>query len=190
MKTLIKIRSPHATLQPTAANKNIFEESEYRPVPDASLISASNVKWIWSSFEGLSVYQLYEALRLRESIFIVEQNVPYIDLDGKDKQCMHLMGYAEHDMVAYMRIVPLDLFERGYFSLGRVVVRSDLRGTGIGREMVSRGIKYLDKVRKGHPIKISSQFYLKDFYASFGFIAQGEPYIEDKIPHIAMIKAD
>lgn len=150
---------------------------------------ASQIKWTWSDFEDLTVHQLYDALRLRESIFIVEQNVPYPDIDGKDERSLHLMGYSGREMVAYMRLVPLDLFEPGYFSLGRVVVKAELRGTGIGRELVRQGIECLDRIRSGHPIKISSQLYLKDFYASFGFVAQGEPYIEDRILHIAMIRA-
>lgn len=189
MKTMSKISSAYAMPRQGTAEK-IFEEPDYFSVNSGGLISASSVKWIWSSFDGLSVTQLYEALRLRESIFIVEQDVPYVDMDGKDMHCMHLMGYAQREMVAYMRIVPLDLFEQGYFSLGRVVVRADLRGTGIGREMVRKSMGYLDKIRNGRPVKISSQLYLKNFYASFGFVAEGEPYIEDRIPHIAMVKAN
>lgn len=190
MNTMTKINGTHATLNNGAVSKQIFKEPGYIAVNNGSLASTSHIRWEFSSFEELSVHQLYEALCLRESIFIVEQNVPYIDMDGKDKHCMHLMGYAEHGLVAYLRIVPLDLFERGYFSFGRVVVKANLRGTGIGREIVHRGIEHLDKIRNGHPIKISSQLYLKDFYASFGFVAEGEPYIEDRIPHIAMVRSD
>lgn len=149
-----------------------------------------NVQWIWSSFDGFNVNQLYEVLKLRQEIFIVEQQVPYPDIDDKDRLCMHLMGQVDNEIVAYMRLVPLHLFERGYFSLGRVVVKQSMRGTGLGRALVARGLEYLDTMRNGHPIKISSQLYLKDFYASFGFSMQGEPYIEDLIPHIAMIKTD
>lgn len=186
METMLQPNAAYTDVHPHTG-KNNFSESDYFT---GHLASASHVQWVWSSFEELNIYQLYEALRLRESIFIVEQDVPYIDIDGKDKHCIHLMGYVAHEMVAYMRIVPLDLFEAGYFSLGRVVVRPDLRGTGIGREMVRTGIAYLDKIRDGHPIKISSQLYLKKFYASFGFVAQGEPYLEDRIPHIAMVRAN
>lgn len=149
-----------------------------------------NVQWIWSSFDGFNVNQLYGVLKLRQEIFIVEQQVPYPDIDDKDRLCMHLMGQVDNEIVAYMRLVPLHLFERGYFSLGRVVVKQSLRGTGLGRDLVARGLDYLDSMRNGHPIKISSQLYLKGFYASFGFSMQGEPYIEDLIPHIAMIKTD
>lgn len=148
----------------------------------------TKVQWIWSSFDALSTDQLYEVLKLRQEIFIVEQQVPYTDIDDKDKLCMHLIGKVDNALVAYMRLVPLHLFEQGYFSLGRVVVEKSMRGTGLGRALVSRGLEYLETMRNGHPIKISSQLYLKDFYASFGFYVQGEPYIEDMIPHVAMIK--
>lgn len=163
--------------------------------PKPSFVSSSaknkllnSINWIWSDFHNLNAVHLYAALSLRESIFIVEQNVPYLDLDGKDPHCRHLLGYLNKELVAYMRTVPLDLFEYGFYSLGRVVVRSDMRNVGLGRELVYRGLEYLDEVRGGHPIKISSQLYLEDFYASFGFVSQGESYIEDMIPHIAMIR--
>ena len=132
--------------------------------------------------------QLYSLLKLRESIFIVEQNVPYPDIDGKDLHCKHLMGFLDGELVCYMRIVPLNIFENGYYSLGRVTVKSDLRSHGVGKKLVQLGINHLDEVRGSHPVKISSQLYLKDFYSSFGFIAQGEPYIEDRILHIAMVR--
>lgn len=148
------------------------------------------INWIWSSFSGLSVHQLYEVLKLRQSIFIVEQQVPYPDIDDKDKHCLHLMGCVGQEVVAYMRLVPLHLFDEGYYSLGRVVVKHALRGTGLGRELVAKGIQHLDKIRNGHPVKISSQLYLKEFYSEFGFEEAGESYIEDLIPHIAMIRAD
>ena len=148
------------------------------------------IRWVWADFYHLSVVQLYEILALRESIFIVEQNVPYVDIDGKDIHCIHLMGYKENEMIGYMRLVPLDLFEKGYYSFGRVVVKAEERGTGLGRKLVQEGIRRLDEIRNDYPIKISSQLYLKDFYSSFGFIPIGDPYIEDQISHIAMVRQD
>ncbi len=150
--------------------------------------SSKLINWVFSNFDELNVHQLYKVLALRESIFIVEQNVPYVDMDGKDMHCIHLMGYYENALVAYMRIVPFDLFEAGYFSFGRVVVRADMRNRGTGRQLVRSGIEFLDTIREGFPIKISSQLYLEGFYASFGFISQGKSYIEDQIPHIAMVR--
>jgi ElaA protein len=194
MKTMTDVITKSKHIFPNSRHnrtgENHFEQAEFAAMTTGDLISPSDVEWVWSGFEGLTPDQLYGLLKLRESIFIVEQNVPYVDMDGKDKYCRHLMGSAGNEIVAYMRVVPLDLFAPGFFSLGRVVVRADLRGTGIGREMMLRGIDYLDKIREGSPIKISSQLYLKKFYASFGFVPQGEPYIEDRIPHIAMVRAD
>jgi ElaA protein len=159
-------------------------------IADPSQPSSSKfITWVFSNFEELNVHQLYKLLALRESIFIVEQNVPYVDMDGKDMHCIHLMGYYQTALVAYMRVVPIDLFEAGYFSFGRVVVRADMRNRGAGRQLVRSGIEFLDTIREGFPIKISSQLYLEDFYASFGFVTQGESYIEDQIPHIAMVRA-
>ncbi len=166
---------------------NLKRTNDYLSI-DSLSNKTDSVGWVLSAFDELELTQLYSLLALRESIFIVEQNVPYFDIDGKDHHCMHLMGYLGKDMACYMRIVPLDLFEHGFYSLGRVTVKSDLRSAGIGRKMVQLGIDYLDGIRGSKPIKISSQLYLKNFYSSFGFIAQGNPYIEDQIPHIAMIR--
>jgi ElaA protein len=190
MNTMTEITGPYSLLQQDPGGKELLEEARSLRARRQSRADASRLRWVWSSFDGFSVYQLYDALRLRQGIFIVEQQVPYPDIDDNDKHCMHLMGYLDDEMVAYMRLVPLHQFEEGYFSFGRVVVKESLRGSGLGRELVARGMDYLDKMRNGHPVKISSQLYLKDFYASFGFQPLGEPYIEDMIPHIAMIRAD
>lgn len=184
-----KVLSEPATSQGTPKNPKVSAQIHSINTDSAQASSTKPINWVFSHFDELNVYQLYEILALRESIFIVEQNVPYTDIDSKDMHCIHLMGYSQNALVAYMRIVPLNLFEAGYFSLGRVVVRADMRNHGTGRQLVNSGIELLDKIRNGVPIKISSQLYLKDFYASFGFVAQGEPYIEDRIPHIAMIRA-
>lgn len=149
---------------------------------------SQQVAWRFSSFENLSLQDLYSILALRESIFIVEQDVPYVDIDGKDHDCTHLMGFLDKELVAYMRIVPFGLFKPDAFSMGRVVLKKSLRGGPIGKMLVGLGVDHLDSIRKGEPIRISSQLYLKNFYSKFGFVAHGEPYIEDRIPHVAMIK--
>jgi ElaA protein len=149
---------------------------------------AVTVRWKWSTFSELPNDYLYAAMSLRESIFVVEQNVPYLDADGRDPYCHHLTGYINGRLVAYARVLPKDLFETGFFSFGRVVVHLDQRGSGIGRQLVARVLAYLDEIRGDTPIKISSQLYLKDFYASFGFAAHGEPYVEDQILHIEMVR--
>lgn len=149
---------------------------------------SSEIMWRLSHFESLTTRELYKILALRESIFIVEQDVPYVDIDGKDLQCTHLMGFLDQELVAYMRIVPMGLFKPDSFSMGRVVLKQSLRGGSIGRTLVQLGVDYLDSIRNGKPIRISSQLYLKNFYSQFGFVAEGEPYIEDRILHIAMTR--
>lgn len=152
--------------------------------PDLS----TEIIWRLSHFESLTTRELYKILALRESIFIVEQDVPYVDIDGKDLQCTHLMGFLDNELVAYLRIVPKGLFKPDSFSMGRVILKKSLRGGDIGRTLVRLGLDYLDSIRNGVPIRISSQLYLKNFYSQFGFVAEGEPYIEDRIPHIAMTR--
>lgn len=146
------------------------------------------IAWNWFRFEELSSRELYSALQLRQKIFIVEQGVPYADIDGKDAQSMHLLGVLKGKVVAYLRALPPGLFEPGYASFGRVVVTPQMRGRGLGRKLVEEYLDRFNNENCGIPIKISSQAYLKDFYASFGFVAAGALYIEDRIPHIAMIK--
>lgn len=149
---------------------------------------AQPIHWRLLAFNELSNHDLYALLALRESIFIVEQDVPYADIDGKDLHCTHLLGCLHGELVAYMRILPVGLFEAGFFSIGRVVLKQDLRSTGIGHELVRQGMQHLDSIRGNVPVKISSQLYLKNFYSRFGFVAVGEMYIEDRIPHIAMVR--
>lgn len=183
MKNLMDQKVSYKDTNLKSKNIQFSDKSSEEPAkPDLE------VEWVFSSFNELNVNQLYSLLALRESIFIVEQNVPYKDIDGKDLYCKHLMGFIDGELSCYMRLVPLDIFEKGYFSLGRVTVKSDLRNYGIGKKLVLMGLNYLDKIRITYPIKISSQLYLKNFYASFGFVAQGEPYIEDHILHVAMLK--
>lgn len=146
------------------------------------------VAWAWMEFEEIPAPLLYSALRLRQEIFIVEQSVPYPDIDGKDLQSRHLFGVIQGQLVAYLRVLPCGLFEPGHLSFGRVVVEKGARGSGLGRAIVKKCIDHLDRGEKKTPIKISSQLYLREFYSSFGFEALGEPYIEDRIPHIAMIR--
>lgn len=146
------------------------------------------IVWTWLRFEDIPGPLLYSALRLRQDIFIVEQNVPYPDIDGRDLQSMHLFGLLHGELVAYLRALPYGLFEPGYFSFGRVVVSEKVRGLGLGRALVQECIDYFYSDNQDVPLKISSQLYLKNFYSTFNFVPTGEPYIEDMIPHIAMIR--
>lgn len=138
-------------------------------------------------FEQLSTKDLYEIMALRQRVFVVEQNCPYLDADGIDFYCHHLMGFKEMNLVAYARLVPGGIAYPEYVSIGRVITAPEVRRVGLGREMMERAILETRALFGTASIKISAQCYLLSFYESFGFRSTGAEYLEDGIPHIAMI---
>jgi ElaA protein len=145
------------------------------------------VNWTWARFEGLSLDDLYDALALRCRVFILEQG-PYLDPDGLDRQAWHLLGRDEAGVLqAYLRVVDPGLkFEEP--SIGRVITAPELRGSGAGRLLMDEGIARCEQAWPGRGIRISAQAHLQRFYGSLGFRAIGEPYGEDNIPHIEMLR--
>lgn len=141
------------------------------------------------AFEELSLEQLYQIMTLRLEVFVVEQNCPYLDADGKDHASWHLLGTnAAGELLAYTRLVPMGVSYSEYASIGRVVNSSKIRGQGAGRELMEVSKRHLRALwGEEIPVKISAQCYLQRFYESLGFEAVGESYLEDDIPHIAMI---
>lgn len=141
-------------------------------------------------FDQLSLHELYDIMALRQEVFVVEQNCPYLDADGKDPYCWHLMGRnaADGKLLCYTRLLPEGLAYRGYTSIGRVVSSPSVRGTGVGKILMQRSIEMCRHIfGPHHPIKIGAQTYLLKFYESFGFHATGVEYLEDGIPHTKMI---
>ncbi len=138
-------------------------------------------------FGELNVHELYQLLQLRINVFVVEQDCPYPDADGKDLHCDHLCGYIGQQLAAYARLVPEGISYKGYVSVGRVVVDASCRGLQAGRALMEQALQLLKEKYPGMPVKISAQLYLKVFYESFGFMVAGAEYLEDNIPHIAMI---
>ncbi len=142
------------------------------------------------AFEQLNITQLYDIMALRQSVFVVEQNCPYLDADGKDPQGWHLMAKAaDGGLLAYARLLPAGVSYPEYPSIGRVVSAPQARGQGAGRALMQAAIQYCEQLFSNQPIKIGAQTYLLPFYQSFGFQPVGNIYIEDGIPHIAMIRA-
>ncbi|MFS4466209.1 GNAT family N-acetyltransferase [Maribacter sp. 2210JD10-5] len=138
-------------------------------------------------FSELNITELYELLRLRSEVFVVEQNCVYQDVDDKDKTALHVLGKKEGKIVAYTRIFrPGDYFKEA--SIGRVVVAATERKFGFGKEIMIASIKAVENQLSYTTIKISAQCYLQKFYKSLGFESVGEEYLEDGIPHIGMIK--
>lgn len=139
-------------------------------------------------FDDLSIHELYDILQLREEVFQIEQDCIYKDIDDKDKKCYHLMLYNNNELVAYCRLVPEGVSYSGYVSIGRVVSKTAYRKEGFGKLLMTKAMEKMMQIFPYLPIKISAQLYLQKFYESYGFIVEGEWYIEDEIPHIAMIK--
>jgi ElaA protein len=138
------------------------------------------------TFNELTLIELYAVLKLRSSVFVVEQNCVYQDLDNKDQKALHLIGEFDNKIVAYSRLFkPGDYFDLA--CIGRVVIDPDYREKKWGHLLVQAGIKGILKHYNEFKIKISAQLYLKKFYETNGFIAQGEVYLEDDIEHIEMV---
>jgi ElaA protein len=149
------------------------------------------VEWQLKKFKQLDVDELFELLKLRVDVFVVEQTCPYHEIDEIDRHpdTLHLMGRKKEDgkLVAYLRILPpgLNFIQT---SLGRVVVAKENRGEGISNTMVKKALKIIEHTWPGNNIKIGAQVYLKQFYASHGFKPVSKEYLEDGIPHIDMLR--
>ncbi|WP_300433690.1 GNAT family N-acetyltransferase [Christiangramia sp.] len=138
-------------------------------------------------FSELKLTELYDILQLRSEVFVVEQDCVYQDIDGKDDQALHVIGSKNGEIIAYTRC-----FEPGFYfdeaAIGRVVVKDTERKFGYGHDIMKASDKAIQKYYKTSNIKLSAQQYLIKFYESHGYKTTGEGYLEDGIPHIAMIK--
>lgn len=143
------------------------------------------LKWKTKPFEALTVHELYDILKLRSEIFVVEQNCVYLDLDGKDKLALHLFAEYDGKVVAHAR-----LFKQGISfdnsSIGRVVVDANYRDKKWGHDLMKEAIAGISLYFGESAITIGAQLYLKKFYESHGFVQTSEMYLEDDIPHIEM----
>nr|WP_314896558.1 GNAT family N-acetyltransferase [uncultured Flavobacterium sp.] len=145
------------------------------------------LEWKIKPFDALSVHELYDLLKLRSEIFVVEQNCVYLDLDGKDKVALHLFGEFEGKIVAHARLFKAGIsFDNA--SIGRVVVDSNYRDKKWGHDLMREAIAGIQLYFGESQITIGAQLYLKKFYESHGFVQTSEMYLEDDIPHIEMQK--
>lgn len=148
-----------------------------------------NIRWEYYSFPELTTALLYDILALRQTVFIVEQNCIYLDADGHYDYCsLHCCGFDEKGrLIAYTRIIPPNIkYEEP--AIGRVVVVASARKKGIGNELMKLSIEKCNKLYPEHSIRISAQCYLEQFYSNLGFSSVGQPYQEDDIPHIEMLR--
>lgn len=138
-------------------------------------------------FSELKLTELYDILQLRSEVFVVEQDCVYQDIDGKDAEALHVIGFKNGKIVAYTRC-----FKPGYYfeeaAIGRVVVKDSERKHGYGHEIMKASDKAIKEHYNTSRIKLSAQQYLIKFYESHGYQTTGEGYLEDGIPHIAMVR--
>lgn len=142
--------------------------------------------WHIATFNELSNHDLYQILKIRTDIFVVEQNCPYPELDDYDQISTHYFLKKDEEMIAYARIIPKDT-KYPVVSIGRVLVKQGNRGHGYARKLMTRVIDFVTDEWNEHTIQIQAQEYLNDFYSSLGFKQISEPYLEDGIPHIDML---
>jgi ElaA protein len=142
----------------------------------------------WLPFDRLSAREVHDVLQLRQRVFVVEQACAFLDIDGLDPSCWHGLGRDEAGvLVATARLVPPGLkYEEP--AIGRVVTAPEVRRTGAGRALMSSAIAQVQRLYPGQRIRLGAQRYLEEFYGSFGFKPVGEPYDEDGIPHIEMVR--
>ncbi|APU68112.1 GNAT family N-acetyltransferase [Christiangramia flava] len=139
------------------------------------------------TFDQLHIEELYDLLQLRSEVFVVEQDCVYQDIDGKDREALHILGKKAGNIVAYTRC-----FKPGYYfeeaAIGRVVVKQSERRFGYGHEIMKASEKAIREQYHAENIRLSAQQYLTRFYESHGYQQEGEGYLEDGIPHISMVK--
>lgn len=142
--------------------------------------------WKLKEFNELSNMELYNILKERTLIFVLEQNCPYQEVDGKDPFSYHLFKEDNGEIIAYLRILPAGVAYQEV-SIGRVIVKKEYRGQGIAQELLKKGLDFIQNELQETTVKIQAQEYLRKFYGSFGFEAVSETYLEDNIPHVDML---
>ncbi len=144
------------------------------------------IQWFLKDWSELSKDELYEILALRIEVFVIEQNCPYQDVDGKDKKSRHLFAMDETGKcITFLRLVKPGVSYKEW-SIGRVVTSSSMRRTGLGKELMKKAMLFFAEL-ENPSVRISAQSHLQKFYEDFGFKKVSEEYMEDDIPHIEML---
>ena len=139
------------------------------------------------SFQELSLEEFHDIIALRIQIFIIEQNCPYQEVDGKDKLAHHLFFKNEMDeIIAVSRILPQGI-SYTEVAIGRVVVHEDYRGTGLGNQLMADSMNFVRDKYGEVPVRLSAQKHLENYYGNHGFKSTGKEYLEDGIPHVEML---
>lgn len=141
--------------------------------------------WLNKTFDELTSDELYELLNLRSEVFVVEQDCIYNDMDGFDKDAIHVLGFDKTHLAAYARILPPGTRYKN-ISIGRVVVDPKSRGKSLGKQLMKQSIELVKTTWGKLPVNISAQLHLEKFYADLGFRTVSDVYLEDGIPHLKM----
>jgi len=153
--------------------------------------------WRCAPYAELSLDELYALLQLRSMVFVVEQQCPFLDIDGDDSRAWHLLGWVTGAdgqsagtrcvLGAYARLFAPGM-KYAEASVGRVVSHPEVRRTGAGRALMAEALRRVDALAPGAPVRIGAQKYLERFYTSFGFVRAGDDYLEDGIVHLEMVR--
>ncbi len=135
------------------------------------------------SFQELTLELLYQILKLRVDVFVVEQNCPYPEIDNQDQKAIHFVGQMDQKIFAYARV----LFEKGGLHIGRIIVNKEERGKGLGIQMMNHCIQYCKEKYPNERIHLIAQAHLESYYQKFGFSTESEPYDWDGILHVDML---
>lgn len=145
------------------------------------------IHWQLVPFNDLTTHQLYQVLKLRVDVFVVEQTCPYPELDNKD--CLegvhHLLGYKEDELIACARLLPCGVSYPSV-SIGRVATKKAHRGGGLGHQLLQQALAGCEQLWPRTDVEIGAQEHLAGFYEQHGFVATSQMYLEDDIPHIDM----
>ncbi|WP_332453365.1 GNAT family N-acetyltransferase [Chryseobacterium aquaticum] len=147
----------------------------------------NNIIWKIKSFEEITTSELYEIIKARVDVFVVEQDCPYPDLDDYDQKALHLWAEQDQKVLAYCRI-----FNQGIkyteTSIGRVLTTEKGRGKNLGKQLIQYAVETIENRFHTSEVRISAQDYLLRFYSGFGFEDTGKKYLEDNIPHTEMFR--
>lgn len=139
------------------------------------------------AFDSLSLHEFHDLVALRIQVFVIEQNCPYQDLDGKDKKSFHLIGRDKEGVIKVTaRILPAGI-SYPEVAIGRVVVDPSERGTGAGHALMRSCMEFIENQFGKVPVRLSAQSHLEKFYNQHQFISTGKEYLEDGIPHVEML---
>ena len=154
--------------------------------------AVATCRWQWSRIADLSSFEIYAALAARQQVFAVEQQCAFQDADGLDLSAWHLLGWVDEagpSLAAYLRVIDPGA-KYAEPSIGRVLTVPPWRGVGLGRVVMAEGLARTAATWPGRPVRIAAQQRLEQFYVELGFRTVSEPFLEDGIPHVEMLRAD